>query len=198
MPVGRTNRRTFIAALGGATAWPLVAHAQHVERVRRIGVFMSLSENDPESQARLAAFAQGLQELGWSVGRNVRIEYRWGSGDAERIRKYAAELVALAPDVILASGSATIGPLQATTRSVPIVFVQVADPVGAGFVESLARPGGNATGFAIFEYGISAKWLELLKEVAPQVRRAAVLRDSSIAAGAGHWAHSNRWRPPWG
>jgi putative tryptophan/tyrosine transport system substrate-binding protein len=178
------KRREFITLLGGAVAWPLATGAQQPDRMRRLGVFMSLSENDSESQARLAAFAQGLQELGWSVGRNVRIEYRWGPGDAERIRKYATELAALAPDVILASGSATMGPLQAF-RGVPIVFVQVADPVGAGFVESLARPGGNATGFTTFEYGISAKWLELLKEIAPQVRRAAVLRDSGIAAGAG-------------
>jgi putative tryptophan/tyrosine transport system substrate-binding protein len=154
------HRRKFITLLGGVAAtWPLATGAQQPDRMRRIGVFMSLSENDSESQARLAAFAQGLQELGWSVGRNVRIEYRWGSGDAERIRKYATELAALAPDVILASGSATMGPLQAF-RGVPIVFVQVADPVGAGFVESLARPGGNATGFTTFEYGISAKWLE--------------------------------------
>jgi ABC-type uncharacterized transport system substrate-binding protein len=179
------RRRDFISLLGGAAAaWPLVARAQQGERVQRIGVLMALAADDPEGQARLSAFVQGLQELGWSVGRNVRIDYRWAVGDTNRYRSYAAELLALAPDVVLAVGSTAMGPLQAT-RSVPVVFVQVADPVGAGFVESLARPGGNATGFTVFEFGMSAKWLELLKEVAPQVRRAAVLRDATIAAGAG-------------
>jgi len=163
------KRREFMTLLGGAAAgWPLTARAQQVERMRRIGVLMTLAADDPEGQARLTAFAQGLQELGWSVGRNVRIDYRWAAGQVDRYRSYAAELLALSPDVILAVGSAAMGPLQAT-RSVPVVFVQVADPVGAGFVESLARPGGNATGFTVFEYGISAKWLELLKELAPQV-----------------------------
>jgi putative ABC transport system substrate-binding protein len=178
------RRREFIALIGGAAAWPLAARAQQGERVRRIGVLMSLAADDPEGQARLAAFAQGLQELGWSIGRNVRIDYRWGTGDVSRYRAYAAELLALAPDVVLAAGSAAMGPLQAS-QGVPVVFVQVGDPVGAGFVESLARPSGNATGFTVFEYGMSAKWLELLKEIAPQVRRAAVIRDTGIAAGAG-------------
>ena len=179
------GRREFVALLGGAAAaWPLAARAQQPERIRVIGVLISTAADDPEGQARLTAFAQGLQELGWSVGRNLRIDYRWAAGQVDRYRSYAAELLALSPDVILAVGSAAMGPLQAT-RSVPVVFVQVADPVGAGFVESLARPGGNATGFTVFEYGISAKWLELLKELAPQVTRAAVLRDATIAAGAG-------------
>jgi putative ABC transport system substrate-binding protein len=153
--------------------------------MRRIGVLMSLAADDPEGQARLTAFAQGLQELGWTMGRNVQIDYRWAAGDTNRHRSHAAELVALAPDVILAVGSATLGPLLQATRSVPVVFAQVGDPVGVGFVESLARPGGNATGFTIFEYGISAKWLELLKELAPRVTRAPVLRDTAIAAGVG-------------
>jgi putative ABC transport system substrate-binding protein len=179
------RRREFITLLGGVTgAWPLAAREQQPERMRRIGVLISLAADDPEGKARLTAFAQGLQELGWSVGRNVHIDYRWAAGDTSRYRSYAAELLGLAPDVILAVGSSAMGPLQAT-HSVPVVFVQVGDPVGAGFVESLARPGGNATGFTVFEFGISAKWLELLKEVAPQVTRAAVLRDTNIAAGAG-------------
>jgi putative tryptophan/tyrosine transport system substrate-binding protein len=166
-------------------AWPLAARAQQGERVRRIGVFMNLASDDAEGQARNAAFLQGLQESGWTVSRNVQIDYRWSAGDAELFRRHAAELAVLAPDVILATGSATVGPLLQATRTVPIVFVQVPDPVGAGFVESLARPGGNATGFTIFEYGISGKWLELLKEIAPSVTRVAVLRDPAIAAGAG-------------
>jgi len=179
------RRREFIVALGGAAAaWPLAARAQGGERVRRIGVLMSLAADDPESQARLTAFAQGLQELGWSVGRNLRVDYRWGGGDSNHYRRSVAELLALAPDVVVTSGSAATGALQATS-GVPVVFVQVGDPVGAGFVESLARPGGNATGFTVFEYGISSKWLELLKELAPLVKRAAVLRDTTIAAGAG-------------
>jgi putative tryptophan/tyrosine transport system substrate-binding protein len=179
------KRRDFITLLGGSAAWPLAARAQQPDGVRRIGVFMSTAADDPESLARVGAFLQGLQELGWTDGRNVRIEYRWGSGDAGRIRNYAAELVALAPDIILAQGSSTVGPLQQATRGVAIVFVIVPDPVGAGFVDSLARPGGNATGFLMFEYGISGKWLELLKEIAPRVTRAAILRDPAIAAGSG-------------
>jgi putative ABC transport system substrate-binding protein len=179
------NRREFISLLGGAAAaWPLSARAQQGERVRRIGVLMALAADDPEGKARIKVFEQGLNELGWSVDRNLRIDYRWGAGDTSRYRSYAAELLALAPDVVVAAGSAAMGPLQAT-RSVPVIFVQVGDPVGAGFVESLARPGGNATGFTVFEYGISAKWLELLKDIAPQIRRVAVLRDTAIAAGAG-------------
>jgi putative ABC transport system substrate-binding protein len=180
------NRRDFLTLLGGAAAaWPLAAHAQQGERVRRIGVLQSLAADDPEGQARLAAFAQGLQQSGWTIGRNVQIDTRWAAGDAERFRRYAAELVALAPDVILAVGAAAVGPLQQATRNVPIVFVNTSDPVGAGFAESLARPGGNATGFLLYEYGTSGKWLELLKEIAPRVTRVAVLRDSALAAGTG-------------
>ena len=179
------NRRDFVTLLGGAAAaWPLAARAQQPDRMRRIGVFMNLASDDAEGQARNAAFLQGLQEAGWAVGRNVRIEYRWGAGDPELFRRYAAELVALAPDVILASG-ASMYALQQVTREVPIVFVQVPDPVGAGIVLSMARPGRNATGFTRFEYGVSAKWLELLKEIAPRVTRAAVVRDPAIPTGTG-------------
>src|SRR5262245_54982745 len=179
------RRREFITLLGGAAAaWPLAARAQQPERMRRIGVLMALAVDDPEGQTRIKVFEQGLNELGWSVERNLRIDYRWGARDTNRYRSYAAELLALAPDVVVAVGSSAMGALQAT-RSVPVVFVQVGDPVGAGFVESLSRPGGNATGFTSFEYGISAKWLELLKDIAPQVRRVAALRDTAIALGAG-------------
>jgi len=170
--------------LGGvAAAWPLAARAQQSERVRRIGVLMSFAADDPEGKAQIAAFVQGLQQLGWTDGRNVRIDYRHGLGNADDTRKYAAELVALAPEVILAIGGATAGPLLQTTRTVPIVFTNVSDPVGAGFVDSLAQPGGNATGFILFEYGISAKWLELLKQIAPNVTRVGVIRDAALAVG---------------
>jgi putative tryptophan/tyrosine transport system substrate-binding protein len=182
------RRRAFITLLGGAAAWPLAVRAQQGERVRRIGVLMNATPNDADGQARVIAFVQALQELGWTDRRNARIEIRWGAGDAERYRGYAAELVALAPDVILAPTSAVVAALQRATRTVPIVFVGVIDPVGAGFVANLARPGGNTTGFAAFEYGISGKWIALLKEVAPGVTRAAVLRDPSIAAGIGQLA----------
>ena len=179
------KRRNVITLLGGAAAWPLTARAQQRERMRRIGVFMPGSAGDPESQARNGAFLQGLSELGWSVGRNVRIDYRWGEGETERYRAYAAELVALSPDIIMALGSSTVNALLRTTRDVPIVFATVIDPVGAGLVASLARPGGNATGFISFEFGIGGKWVELLKEIAPRLTRAVVLRDSSIAAQVG-------------
>ena len=181
------QRREFITFLGGAAVWPLAAQAQQADRMRRIGVLMNLAADDLEGRARFTAFVQGLQELGWTDGRNIRIDYRWAAGDADRFRRYAAELVALTPDVILANGSAAAGPLLQATRAVPIVFVLVPDPVGAGFVNSLARPGGNATGFTQFEYSIGAKWLELLKEIAPGVTRVAVIRDTALAAGTGQW-----------
>jgi putative tryptophan/tyrosine transport system substrate-binding protein len=181
------RRREFIMLLGGAAAWPLAVRAQQRERMRRIGVLMNLAADDPEGQSRITAFVQGLQQLGWTEGHNVRIDYRWGAGDAEHFRRYAAELVALAPDVIMASG-ATVVALLETTRTVPIVFVNVTDPVGLGVVESLARPGGNATGFTPFEFDISGKWLELLKEMAPRVTRVAVLRDPTMAVGIAQYA----------
>ena len=181
-------RREFITLLGGAVAaLPLAARAQQADRMRRIGVLLHLAADDPEGQARHAAFLQGLQQSGWSAGRNVRIDTRWGASEADR-RRYAEELVALAPDAILASNSTATLALQATTSTVPIVFVNVVDPVGAGFVASLARPGGNATGFTLFEYGMSAKWLELLKEIAPGVTRAAVIREGTNPAGIGQFA----------
>src|SRR5262245_40855371 len=175
------KRREFITLLGGAAAWPLAARAQQGERMRRIGVLMSLAANDAQGQARLAAFLQSLEQLGWIDGRNVQIDTRWGAGDADRTRRYAAELVALAPDVILATGSPPVAALQQATRSAAIVFSNVGDPVGQGFVETLARPGGNTTGFMLFEYAIGSKWLELLKEIAPGVTRVAVLRDPASA-----------------
>src|SRR5262245_5068382 len=178
------KRREFITLGGAAAAWPLAARAQQGERMRRVAVLMSLAD-DSEGQVRLAAFLRGLAAMGWSDGRNVRIDTRWGAGDTDRMRRFAAELVALAPDVMLAVGGAAVGPLLQATRTVPIVFTGTPDPVGAGFVASLARPGGNATGFTQFEFGISAKWLELLKEIAPRVSRAAVLRDATIPAGIG-------------
>jgi putative ABC transport system substrate-binding protein len=181
------RRRDFIKVLGsGAVAWPLAARAQQPDRMRRIGALAGI-EDDAEGQARFSAFQQGLQQLGWTDGRNVRIDYRFGGGDADSIRKHAVELAALAPDVILAAGAAAVGPMLQAARNVPIVFVIVPDPVGAGFVESLSRPGGNATGFINFEYSIGAKWLEILKQVAPGVTRAAVLRDPFITAGTGQF-----------
>jgi putative ABC transport system substrate-binding protein len=182
------KRRDFITLLGGAAVWPIAARGQQPERMRRIGVLMTTAADDTEGQARLAAFVQGLERLGWTDGRNVRIDIRWSAGDADRIRRYAAELVALTPEVIQATGSASVAPLLQATRTVPIVFVIVPDPVGAGFVSSLARPGGNATGFSQFEFGISGKWLELLKQIAPGVTRAAVIRDPAISAGIGQFA----------
>jgi putative tryptophan/tyrosine transport system substrate-binding protein len=192
------RRRHFFTLLGGAAAWPLAARAQQPERMRRIGVLVSLAENDPEGQARIAGFLEGLRQLGWTDGRNVRIDYRWGAGDPDRYRTYAKELVAFAPDVILATGGSVVPSLLQATHTVPIVFTQTADPVGAGFVNSLARPGGNATGFITFEYGISAKWLELLKEVAPRVTRAAVIRDVAIGSGTGQWGALQSVAPSFG
>jgi len=179
------RRRAFISLLGGAVAWPVVTRAQPSERMRRIGVLMFLAEDDPGAKTRIAAFIEGLQQLGWTIGRNVQIDIRWGAADAVRSRKYAAELAATAPDVIFATASETTAALRETTRTLPIVFVGVTDPVGAGYVASLARPGGNATGFAFVEYGMGAKWLELLKEIAPRVTRAVILRDPTLPAGTG-------------
>jgi putative ABC transport system substrate-binding protein len=182
-------RREFITLLGGAAAaWPLTARAQQGERMRRIGVLAGVAADDPEGQVRIAAFLQGLQQLGWTDGRNVQIEYRWAAGSAGDLRKYAAELTAIAPEVIFAAGGVSLGTLLQVTRAVPIVFAIVPDPVGSGFVESLARPGGNATGFMQFEYSLSGKWLELLKQMAPGVMRAAVLWDPTIPPGIGQFA----------
>jgi putative ABC transport system substrate-binding protein len=180
------KRREFVTLLGGAAVWPLATRAQQPERMRRIGAMMSLAADDPEDQARVAAFRQGLAQFGWTEGHNVRIAIRWPAGDPDRVRKYAAELVALAPDVILATGDTT-GPLQQATHTVPIVFVVVSDPVSAGYVASLNRPGGNTTGFSFVEYGICGKWLELLKQVAPNVTRVAVLRDPAVPTGNGQF-----------
>jgi putative ABC transport system substrate-binding protein len=187
------RRREFIALAGGAAAvtslsWPRAARAQQSERVRRVGVLMHVPENDTDGQARLGMFVKRLNELGWIEGRNLRIDIRWGPDDPERYPRQATELVAMASDVLVAPTSFTLAPLQRATRSIPIVFVGVIDPVGAGFVSSLAKPGGNATGFIAFEYTIGAKWLELLKEIAPHVTRAAVLRDAANASGVGQFA----------
>ena len=180
------RRRKFIALLSGAAVtWPLVARAQQPGEMRRSGVLMNLSENDPEAQRLVATFREGLGQLGWTDGRNLRIDYRWSGGDVDRIRISAAELVALAPDVILAYGGSVVGPLQQVTRTVPIVFVEVVDPVGAGFVTSLARPGGNTTGFSLFDFGISGKWLELLKQISPGITKAVVIRQPSSPGGGG-------------
>jgi len=183
------RRREFITLLGGAAAWPLAARAQQQgERLRRIGVLMSQAADDPEGQPRLLVLAQGLQESGWIVGRNVRIDARWGAADAELYRRYAAELVALAPEVILVNGPSALAQLQQATRSVPIVFTNVPDPVGAGFVASVSRPGGNATGFMLSEYSTSGKWLELLREIAPRVTRVAVIRDPTLTSAVAQFA----------
>ena len=176
------RRREFITLVGGAAAWPLAARAQQRQRMRRVGVFTPGTADDPEHKTRDAAFLQGLGELGWIVGRNLRIDYRWGAGDYERFRAMAAELIELNPDVILAQGSSTVTALQKTSGTVPIVFANVTDPVGSSLVATMARPGGNATGFVTTEFGFSAKWLELLKELAPRVTRVAVLRSSAVAS----------------
>ena len=181
------KRREFITLLGGAAAWPLAAQAQQRELLRSVGVLTPFAPYDSEGQNRVTAFVQALQQLGWSVGRNIRLHYRWGDGTSATMQKYAVEIVALGPDVILADSSAAVAPLLQATQTIPIVFAIVGDPVGAGYVESLARPGGNATGFTPFEYAIAGKMLELLKEIAPRVTRAAVLRDPAIAAGPGQF-----------
>jgi putative ABC transport system substrate-binding protein len=183
------RRRDFITLVGGAAAWPLAAHAQQPSLVRRIGMLVGGGgEDDPDMQARHGAFLQALAQLGWTDGRNVRIDTRWPAANADNLRKHAAELAALAPDVIVAGGTSTVGPLLQATRTVPIVFAGVADPVGAGLVNSLARPGGNVTGFMQFEYGLTAKWLELLKQIAPSVTRASVLRNPAVTSGIGQFA----------
>jgi putative ABC transport system substrate-binding protein len=193
------RRREFITFLSGAaTTWPLVARAQQPVTIRRIGILMNVAADDPEARDRNLAFLQALHELGWAEGRNVQVDYRWAAGDADRLRRYAAELVALAPAVVLASGTSTVGPLQRASATVPIVFAGVADPVGAGFVDSMARPGRNATGFISFEYGLSAKWLELLKQVAPGVTRVAVLRDPDISGGTGQFGAIQSVAPSFG
>ena len=181
------RRRDFITLLGGAATWPLAARAQQPERMRRIGVLMHLSADDPEGQSRLAAFLQGLQEAGWAVGRNVNIDVRWAAGEPDRYSRYAEEIVALMPDVIVTSASHSIRAMQQATRTVPIVFVLVPDAVGTGIVDSLSRPGGNATGFTSTEFGMSVKWLELLKEISPKVTRVAVLRDAADPTSTGQF-----------
>jgi ABC-type uncharacterized transport system substrate-binding protein len=192
------RRRQFITLLGGAAAWPLAARGQQAERIRLIGVLLPAAADDRDYQAWIGAFLQGLALLGWTIGRNVRIDIRWATTDAAEIRRHAAELAALAPDVILAHGGPAVGPLLQATRTVPIVFPIVADPVAAGFVDSLARPGGNATGFSLYEYSISGKWLELLKEIAPNVTRAAVLRDPTIPTGPAQFGVIQAVAPPLG
>jgi putative ABC transport system substrate-binding protein len=192
------RRRAFITLVGGAAAWPAAARAQQGERNRRVAVFTALAPDDPENQSRIAAFQQEMQRLGWTEGQNLRITYHSVGSDAEHVRKEAAELVTLAPDVILANGGTTMVPLHQLNRSVAVVFVNVPDPVGAGFVASLARPGGNATGFTVYEYGISGKWLELLKQVAPGVARVAVLRDPANPSGMGQWGVIQAVSPSFG
>jgi putative ABC transport system substrate-binding protein len=192
------KRREFITLLGGAAAWPIAARAQQSERMRRIGVLLNLAADDPEFQRRMTAFVQGLQQLGWTDGRNVRIDTRSGAADPDRIRRYAAELIALEPDVILAATTLVTGVVRQATRTMPIVFVQLVDPVGAGFVESLARPGGNVTGFMQYEYGLSGKWLELLKEIAPYVTRAAVIREPTDPSQIGQFAAIQSMAPSLG
>src|SRR5262245_19628057 len=182
------RRREFFGVLGGAATWPLVARAQQRERMRRVGMLTPLPADDPEVQRRHAAFLQELVQLGWTDGQNMRMDARWSGGNASLTRKYAEELARLTPDVIVATGSAGVEPMLQATRTVPVVFVIVPDPVGGGYVDSLARPGGNATGFLMFEYDLSAKWLELLKQIAPNVTRAAVLRDAAISSGVGQFA----------
>jgi putative tryptophan/tyrosine transport system substrate-binding protein len=193
------QRREFIKVIAGsAAAWPFTALAQQPERIRRIGVLMAINADDADAQARMAAFVQGLQQLGWTVGKNVRVDFRLAGIDADTLRKHAAELVALAPDVILAQSSPAVAPLLQATRTVPIVFTLIGDPVGAGFVDSLAHPGGNATGFTVFDYSMGGKWLELLKEIAPRVTRVAVLREAAVAAGPAQFGAAQTVAPSLG
>ena len=192
------QRRQFITLLGGVASWPLVARAQPAEPMRRIGVLLQATKSDLEFQPRLKAFLDGLAQLGWTEGRNLQLEYRWAGGNADETRRHAAELVVLAPDVLVAAGSPAVGALQQATRAIPIVFATVGDPVGAGFVESLARPGGNITGFAVFEYAIGGKWLALLKDVSPRTNRVAVLRDPTIALGPGQFGAIQTAAPSFG
>jgi putative ABC transport system substrate-binding protein len=193
------RRREFMSLLGGAAAtWPLAARAQQGERMRRIGVLMNIAADDPEAQARMTAFVQELGQLGWIAGRNVKIDSRWSAADNERVRRHAAELVALAPDVIVTNSSQPVAALIEATRTVPIVFAGIPDPVGAGFVNSLARPGRNVTGFLLFEYGLSGKWLELLKQIAPQTTRVGVIRDPTVAASAGYFGIIQAAAPSFG
>src|SRR6266851_2202557 len=192
------RRRQFFTLLGGAAAWPLAAHAQQGERVRRVGMLLPATAGDSEYPVLVDAFVRELRQLGWTDGRNVRIDTRWAGGGADTNHRYAEELVALAPDVIVAAGNTSAGPLLQATRAIPIVFTVVPDPVGAGLVDSLARPGGNATGFTSFAYDIGGKWLELLKECAPRVTRVAVIRDSTITAGVGQWSAIQTAAPSFG
>jgi len=192
------ERRKFLATLGAAAAWPLAARAQQRERMRRVGVLMHLAADDPEGQSRVAAFLQGLQEAGWAVGRNVNIDVRWAAGEADRFRRYAMEIVALTPDVILTSAPPSIRAMQQATRTVPIVFVLIPDAVGTGIVDSLSRPGGNTTGFTSTELGMPVKWLELLKDIAPKMTRAAVLRDAADATAIGQFGAVKGAAPSFG
>jgi ABC-type uncharacterized transport system substrate-binding protein len=198
MQFDHLRRREFITLLGGAATWPVAAWPQQGERMRRIGVLMTFPADDAEAQARVGALLQGLQQLDWAIGHNVQVEVRWAGGNTEDIRKHAAELATLAPDVIVANGSAATGPLLQATRTVPIVFAIVPDPVGAGFIDSLARPGGNATGFMLFEYGIGGKWLEVLREIAPAVTRVGVLRDPTVTTGIGQFGAIQTAAPSFG
>jgi ABC-type uncharacterized transport system substrate-binding protein len=192
------RRRELITVLGGAAAWPVVARAQQSERVRRIGVLSGLGENDPQGRARIAAFQEELQKLGWTPGRNIELDVRWADASAEKLRTMSAELVKLAPDVILASATVSLAALQRATSTIPIVFAQVTDPVGAGFVKSLARPGGNITGFTQHEFSIGVKWLELLKEISPRTERVAILYDPKNPADAGYLQIMSPYAPTFG
>ena len=192
------RRREFITFLGGAAAWPLIARAQQPDPMRRIGVLMNIAENDPQSAVRVSAFVRALEELGWKVGRNVQIDYRWAAGDSKLYRKYAPELVALNPDVTVVVGGTAVGELQRVTHTIPIVFVGTTDPVNRGLVASMARPGGNTTGFIEYEFGMTGKWLELLKQIAPNLSRVLVVRDASESSGIGQLTAIQTLAPSFG